>query len=181
MQAALGEPIGNRVHLDKNPNHTGLIPALLRLDPHARIIFALRDPRDVVTSCVLRSFRLTEFSAMLLDWGTACELYAAEMGAWLRYRDRIPSGQWVETRYEDMVADPMRELKRILPALGLHWDDAVTKWQDRLDGKIVNSPTQTEVRQPIYTRAIGRWRAYETHLKPHLHILRPFISAFGYN
>ena len=180
MGAALGEPIGDRVHLDKNPNHTGLIPGLLRLDPHARIVFALRDPRDVVTSCVLRTFRLTEFSAMLLDWGTACELYATEMGAWLRYRERIPHGQWVEVRYESMVADPMAQVRRVLPTLGLDWDDGVTRYRDGLKGKIVNSPTQTEVRQPIHDRAIGRWRAYRRHLGPHLHILAPFIEAFGY-
>ena len=180
MQAALNMPVGDRVHLDKNPNHTGLIPGLLRMDPHARIVFALRDPRDVVTSCVMRSFRLTEFSAMLLDWGTACELYAVEMGAWLRYRDRIPAEQWVETRYERMVADPMAELRRILPTLGLDWHDDVTTWQDRLDGKIVNSPTETEVRRPVHQRAIGRWQSYETQLRPHLPILQPFIDAFGY-
>ena len=180
MAAALGAPFADRVHLDKNPNHTGLIPALLRLDPHARIVFALRDPRDVVTSCVMRSFRPTEFSAMLMDWGTACELYATEMGAWLRYRERIPAHQWVETRYEDMVADPMAEVRRILPVLGLEWDEAILGWQKRLDGKVVNSPTQTEVRQPVHRNAVGRWQAYRQYLQPHLNVLAPFIKAFGY-
>ncbi|MEL6476245.1 MAG: sulfotransferase [Pseudomonadota bacterium] len=181
MQAALDTVLAGRVHLDKNPNHTGLLPALLRMDPAARLVIALRDPRDVVTSCVLRSFRLTEFSAMLLDWGSAAELYAAEMGAWLRYRREIDPGQWVETRYEDMVADPMGEVRRILPALGLEWDAAVTRYRDRLDGKIVNSPTQTEVRQPVHGRAVGRWRAYRRFLEPHLPVLQPFLTAFGYD
>lgn len=181
MEQVLGDAIDHRVHLDKNPNHTGLIPALLRMDPHARIIFALRDPRDVVTSCVLRTFRLTEFSAMLLDWGSAVDLYAAEMNAWLRFREQIPAAQWVETRYEDMVADPMAEVRRILPTLGLPWDEAVADYRTHTEGKIVNSPTQTEVRQPIYTRAIGRWQAYRDHLAPHLPRLAPFIRAFGYD
>ncbi|MEO1774683.1 MAG: sulfotransferase [Pseudomonadota bacterium] len=180
MEAALGEPLAGRLHLDKNPNHTGLLPGLLRLHPSARIVFALRDPRDVVTSCVLRTFRLTEFSAMLLDWGTAAELYAAEMGAWLRYRAALPAETWVETRYEDMVADPMAETRRVLGHLGLPWDDGVARYRDRLASKIVNSPTQTEVRQPIYGHAVGRWRAYRHHLEPHLPVLAPFVEAFGY-
>ncbi len=180
LQATLGEPLGRRVHVDKNPNHTGLLPALLRVDPDARIIFAVRDPRDVVTSCVLRSFRLTEFSAMLLDWGTAVELYAAEMRAWWRYRDQIDPAQWVETRYEAMVADPEREVRRILPCLQLDWDDAIRGYRDRLAGKIVNSPTQTEVRQPVHRGAVGRWRAYRRHLEPHLRTLEPFVVDFGY-
>lgn len=180
MEAARAEPIGPRLHLDKNPNHTGLLPVLLRLFPRSKTVFALRDPRDVVTSCVLRSFRLTEFSAMLLDWGTATELYAAEMGAWLRYREVIDTDSWVETRYEDMVADPMAETRRVLAALGLAWHPDVASYRDRLDGKIVNSPTQTEVRQPVYRHAIGRWQAYRRHLVPHMQRLAPFISAFGY-
>ena len=181
MAAALGSPVGDRLHLDKNPNHTGLLPALLRLHPDAKLVVALRDPRDVVTSCVLRSFRPTEFSAMLLDWGTAAELYAAEMGAWLRYRSEIDAVSWTETRYEDMVTDPMGEVQRILPTLGLGWDPAIATYRDRLKGKIVNSPTQTEVRQPIHDRAVGRWKAYRRHLDPHMHRLAPFIAAFGYD
>ncbi len=181
MEAALGQPLGGRVHLDKNPNHTGLLPGLLRLFPEGRIVFALRDPRDVVTSCVLRTFRLTEFSAMLLDWGTAAELYAAEMGAWLRYRREIDPAARVETRYEDMVADPFGEVGRLLPCLGLAWDDSITRYRERLAGKVVNSPTQTEVRRPIHDRAVGRWRAYRRHLAPHLDVLAPFVEAFGYD
>lgn len=180
MEAALGAPLGGRLHLDKNPNHTGLLPGLLRLFPQAQVVFALRDPRDVVTSCVLRSFRLTEFSAMLLDWGTAAELYAAEMGAWLRYRDQMDRGTWIETRYEDLVADQMAEVRRVLAALGLPWHDDVAGYRDRLDAKLVNSPTQTEVRAPVYGRAVGRWRAYERYLAPHLYMLEPFVAAFGY-
>src|SRR5262249_35083825 len=48
MTAALNEPIGARVHLDKNPTLTLVLPGLLRLFPEARLLIALRDPRDVV-------------------------------------------------------------------------------------------------------------------------------------
>lgn len=180
MQAALGEPIGGRLHLDKNPNHTGLLPGLLRLFPQSRLVVALRDPRDVVTSCVLRTFRLSEFSAMLLDWRSAAELYAVEMGAWLRYRAELDPRSWVETRYEDGIDDPEGEMRRVLAVLGLPWDDAVRDYRARIQHKVVNSPTQTEVRLPPHRNAIGRWRAYEPWLRPCLPILDPFIDAFGY-
>jgi tetratricopeptide (TPR) repeat protein len=180
MEAALGAPIAGRVHLDKNPNHTGLLPGLLRLFPESRLVVALRDPRDVVTSCVLRTFRLSEFSAMLLDWRSAAELYAVEMGAWLRYRAELDTGMWVETRYEDGLDDPEREMRRVLAALGLPWDAAVLGYRERIQRKVVNSPTQTEVRQAPYRTAIGRWKAYEPWLQPCLPTLAPFIEAFGY-
>lgn len=181
MEAALGTPIGGRVHLDKNPNHTGLLPGLVRLFPESRFVVALRDPRDVVTSCVLRSFRLSEFSAMLLDWRSAAELYAVEMGAWLRYRAVLDPALWVETRYEDGLDDPEGETARVLSMLGLPWDDAVRDYRARIGHKAVNSPTQTEVRLPPYRDAVGRWRAYARWLGPCLPILQPFVEAFGYD
>jgi tetratricopeptide (TPR) repeat protein len=180
MEAALGTAIAGRVHLDKNPNHTGLLPGLLRLFPDSRLVVALRDPRDVVTSCVLRTFRLSEFSAMLLDWRSAAELYAVEMGAWLRYRALLDPATWVETRYEDGIDDPETESRRVLKTLGLPWDEAMTDYRTRLRHKVVNSPTQAEVRLPPYRDAIGRWHAYEPWLRPCLPILDPFIDAFGY-
>ena len=180
MEQTLGAPMGDRIHIDKNPNHTSLLPGLLRLFPESKFIVALRDPRDVVTSCVLRTFRLTEFSSMLTSWSTACELYAVEMGAWLRYRAALQDGQWVEVRYEDTVADFERESRRAIDGLELPWDDVVLEYRERTRHKLVNSPTQTEVRQPIYTSAIGRWQHYRKHLEPHMHVLQPFIDTFGY-
>src|SRR5438046_788136 len=50
MSAALNEPIGDRIHLDKNPTLTLVIPGFLRLFSEARLLIALRDPRDVVIS-----------------------------------------------------------------------------------------------------------------------------------
>ncbi|SEA64600.1 tetratricopeptide repeat-containing sulfotransferase family protein [Rubrimonas cliftonensis] len=181
MAAALGEDLGGRLHIDKNPNHTGLLPGLLRLFPESRVVTALRDPRDVVTSCVMRTFRVTEFSAMLLDWGSAAALYAVEMGAWLRYRAALDPAQLVETRYEDGLDDFAGETRRTLAALGLPWDDAVLGYRERLADKAVNSPTQTEVRRPPHRGAVGRWRNHEARLAPHMDVLRPFVEAFGYD
>ncbi len=180
MEGALGERVGPRVHIDKNPNHTGLLPGLLRLLPESRVIVALRDPRDVVASCVLRSFRRTEFSAMLLDWGTAAELYAAEMGAWLRCREALAPERWVEIRYEDVVADLEGQARRAVSALGVPWDPAVLRYREGLPGRAVHSPTQWEVRAPVHAGAIGRWRGYRRHLEPHLGVLAPYVQAFGY-
>ena len=181
MEETLGASLAGQVLLDKNPNHTSLLPAFLRLFPEGRIVLVLRDPRDVVTSAVLRTFALTEFSAMLLDWGTATELYASEMACWLQLRPHLASESWVEIRYEDVVADLGREARRAVGALGLPWDDVVLDYRRGIATKLVNSPTQTEVRQPVTDRAIGRWRHYEPELAPHLDRLAPFVRAFGYD
>lgn len=180
MEGALGEPLAGRVHLDKNPNHTSLLPGLFRLFPESRFIVALRDPRDVIVSCVMRSFRLTEFSAAMLSWRGACEMYAFEMGAWLRAREALPADSFVEVRYEDTVADLEREARRALATLGLEWRDDVRRYRELAARKVVNSPTQGEVRRAIYTTSIGRWKHYARQLDPHMPLLQPFIERFGY-
>ena len=73
-----------------------------------------------------------------------------------------------------------RQARRALEFLNLPWDPAVLAYRDRLQTKPVNSPTYEAVRQPLYTRAIGRWRNYEKHFSPHLDCLQPLIKAFGY-
>ena len=50
MEYLLGEPIGGRMHLDKNPAYNLMVPLMLRIFPEARLIVALRDPRNVVLS-----------------------------------------------------------------------------------------------------------------------------------
>jgi tetratricopeptide (TPR) repeat protein len=179
MEAALGEPLGGRVHLDKNPNHTSLIVGLYRLFPESKFLVALRDPRDVVVSAYLRNFNLTEFSASFLTWGGTCLMYGFEMGTWLRLRD-VMTGNWLEVKYEDTVTDLEAQARRAMTFLGLPWDESVLRYRERSTGKVVNSPTRNEVREPVYARAMGRWRNYEKYLAPYLERLEPYVRALGY-
>ena len=179
MEAALGEPIAGRVHLDKNPNHTSLMAGLFRLFPESRFIVALRDPRDVLVSVYLRNFNLTEFSACFLTWGSSCLIYGFEMTVWLRMREMLQDN-WLEVRYEDVVQDLEGQARRTLSFLGLEWDPAVLRYLELSPQKVVNSPSHDTVRQPVHGQAVGRWRHYARHIEPYLDRLKPFLSAFGY-
>jgi hypothetical protein len=46
------------------------------------------------------------------------------MGAFAQARAAHPAGQWIDVRYEDLVADPRKELTRVLEVLGLDWSPA---------------------------------------------------------
>ncbi len=46
-------------------------------------------------------------------------------------------------------------------------------------GKRVRSPTYADVTQPVYKRALGRWRNYQKYLEPCLDRLEPFVKALG--
>jgi hypothetical protein len=181
MEYLLDEPIGGRMHLDKNPSYNLTIPLVLRVFAEARLIIALRDPRDVVLSCYLRYLPVNNVSVRFLDVERTADRYALDMAAWLKFRELV-GVPWCEVRYEDTVADAERQARRALDTLGLSWDNQVLNYRQRLvDAKQITSPTYEAVAEPIYTRAIGRWKNYERLLEPALSTLEPIIREFGYD
>ncbi len=179
MEQLLGEPVGDRIHLDKNPALTLMLPAIVRLFPEMKLIIALRDPRDVVISCFLRYLPLNPVSFWFLTLEGTARRYALDMRGWLKYRGMIHA-PWMEVRYEDMVADLPAEARRAIAFLGLPWDESVLHYRQRASAKPVLSPTYADVTKPVYGKAVGRWKHYEAHLAPVFETLAPFVSAFGY-
>jgi tetratricopeptide (TPR) repeat protein len=180
MEYLLGEPIGGRLHLDKNPAYNLTIPLVLRTLPEARLIVALRDPRDVVLSCYLRYLPLNAVSVRFLDPLRTAQRYALDMTAWLRFRQMIDT-PWCEIRYEDTVGDVEGQARRALATLDLPWNGQVLNYRQRLaDSKRVTSPSYEAVAKPIYTGAIGRWRNYQRLMEPTLATLELFVREFGY-
>jgi len=179
MEAALNEPIHDRVHLDKNPTLTLLIPGMLRLFPEARLLIALRDPRDVVISCFMQYLPLNPNSVCFLTLERTARRYAHDMGIWRKLREMICS-PWLEVRYENTVGQLEQEARRTFEFLKLPWESQVLNYRDRLKEKAVSSPTYEAVSKPIYSSAIGRWKNYQKYLEPCLEVLQPCIEAFGY-
>ena len=179
MAAALNEPIGERVHLDKNPTMTPVLPGMLRLFPESRLLVALRDPRDVVISCFMQYLPLNTNSVCFLTLERTAQRYANDMGIWLRLREQV-CAPWLEVKYEHCVSDLETEARRVLDFLELPWMPEVLEYRERLKNKAVSSPTYEAVSKPLYRFAIGRWRNYQKYLEPCLAILEPLARTFGY-
>jgi tetratricopeptide (TPR) repeat protein len=179
MEGALRQPIGDRLLVDKNPELTMLLPLVARVFPDMKIVFALRDPRDVVMSCFMQRLPLNPVSVHYLTLEGTARKYAATMNAWLKIRPMLKN-PWIEVRYEDTVTDVERQARSILDFLGLPWNDAVLDFHRRAQRKHIHSPTYEAVTKPIYQSSVGRWRNYAAQLQPCMHILQPFLSAFGY-
>ena len=181
MEEAMDEPIGNRVHIDKNPSHTLFIPAITRLFPETQFLVALRDPRDVVVSCYFQYLPLNPNSVCFLSWDSTARRFALDMGIWLRLRKQLDSGSWLEVRYEDVVEDLPATAARALQFLQLPWDYSVLGYRDRLSTKTVHSPTYLDVVQPIHRRPMGRWKNYARWIEPCMPTLAPLIKGLGYD
>ena len=85
------------------------------------------------------------------------------------WRAVLPSGRMLEVRYEDVIADLEGQARRIIAWCGLPWDDRCLAFHAA--SRPVRTASATQVRQPIYTSAVGRWRVYEQHLGPLLRAL----------
>jgi tetratricopeptide (TPR) repeat protein len=176
----LGQPVGKRLLIDKNPSLTSLIPAVIRVFPEAKFLVALRDPRDVCLSCFMQPlFPTNRISSTYQTLEATVSDYALTMGFWQALKPIMPN-PFLEVRYEDLVDDLESVARRTLEFLEVPWDDRVLDFQKHTRNKLVRSPTYAEVRKPVTNRAIGRWRNYEEYLEPYLPVLEPFVKAFGY-
>lgn len=173
-----GEPTA-RILLDKNPSPTMSLNVWLRVFPELKVIIALRDPRDVVISCFFLNIMLNATNVNFLSLERTAKHYADLMDVWLRMRE-LGGFDWIETRYEDVVANLEAEGKRVTEFLGLAWHPDQARYRETSRRKFLFAPTYHDVTQPVYTRAVGRWERYAESLEPIQSRLAPYCRAFGY-
>jgi hypothetical protein len=178
-EAHLGEPIGSRLLVEKDPSLTPDLPVAARLFPHGQVIFPLRDPRDVCISYFFTLIPLAATSAASLDLRLTAEFCAHSLAMWQQWKNKLPLPLY-ENRYETLVSNPEVETRRLLEFLELPWTRNVLEFHARSSPKGIRTPTYADAAQPIHQKAIGRWRNYEKYLKPHLSLLKPHLRAFGY-
>ncbi|HXA45195.1 MAG TPA: sulfotransferase, partial [Candidatus Angelobacter sp.] len=167
------------VLLDKNPSLTVLLPQWLRVFPQLKVIIALRDPRDVVLSCFFLNPVLNATNMNFLSFERTARHYADLMDVWLRMRE-LGGFAWREVRYEDIVENLEPEGRKATEFLGLSWDAAQNRYYETARRKFLFAPTHHEVRQPLYRRAVDRWKNYAEALEPIQAKLAPYCRAFGY-
>jgi tetratricopeptide (TPR) repeat protein len=148
--------------VDKLPDNMILIGLITRLFPRARIIYCSRDPRDISLSCYFQLFvdGAQHFSYDLADCGKRCREIERLAAHWLQL---LPH-HMIEINYEALVGDLEGQSRRLIDFLGLKWEPSCLDFH-RTE-RTVATVSHWQVRQPIYTSSIGRWRKYEKHLEP---------------
>jgi hypothetical protein len=179
LSREFNEPLAAQVLLDKNPSLTGALHLGLRLFPELKVIIALRDPRDVVISCFFQNLMLTPTNANFLSLERTATHYANLMDVWLRLRE-LGGFDWIETRYEDVVANLESEGRRATQFLGLSWHPNQARHRETASKKFLFAPTFSDVAKPVYSTAVGRWKNYAEALAPIQERLAPYCRAFGY-
>jgi Flp pilus assembly protein TadD len=162
--------------LPLNIVHLGLAKLLF---PKAKILVALRDPRDACLSCFMQKFEINHAMANFLELRTTGLAYAAVMGLWQHYRAGFDDS-WMEYRYESLVENFDDTVTQILDFIGVGWHEDISDYRQAAKQRVVTTPSYRDVTAPLNDRALARWRRYEQDLAPILPVLEPFVDDFGY-
>jgi tetratricopeptide (TPR) repeat protein len=176
----LSGPREGRTIIDKHPLHMARMPLVHRLFPGAKTVLVERHPCDAVLSCFMANFQINGAMRSFTDLEEAARTYDAVFDAWTRAETLLPIDVH-RIRYERMVADLEGEMRGLLAFLGLPWDDKVLDNRASASRRDhVRTASYSQITEPIYTRASGRWQRYRAHLEPVLPILAPWAERMGY-
>lgn len=170
---------GASIVVDKYPLNIVVLPLIKRVFPNAKIIFALRDPRDVVLSCFQQRFSINAAMAQFLELDRAAAYYDQVMALFELCRARLALDLH-QVRYEDVVADLEAASRELCAFLGVPFEAAMLNYRETALKRDIATPSARQVIEPLYNRSINRWRRYEEELKPVLPVLAPWAERYGY-
>jgi tetratricopeptide (TPR) repeat protein len=138
--------------------------------PNATILHSVRDPVDTCLGCFRQLFRTgNETTYDLRDIGEQYVRYRELMAHW----DTVLPGRVIDVVHEDLVSDPHAKIRWLIEgACKLKWDDNCLRFHQTK--RAVRTASVAQVRQPIFSSALQRWRKYADHLGPLLEALGPF-------
>jgi tetratricopeptide (TPR) repeat protein len=144
--------------VDKMPDnylHLGLLAVLF---PRAKFIHCRRDLRDVAVSCWMTNFRHIRWASDPDHIATRFQDYRRLDGHW---RQVLPV-EVLEVEYEETVADLEGVARRLVAFCGLEWEPACLAFHQ--SKRPVRTASVSQVRQPVYTGSVARWKHYEQAL-----------------
>ena len=158
----------DRVVIDKMPENFKLVGLAAVLMPNLKVVHVRRDPRDVCFSIWKLQFN-NEGHAYGNRFEDLAHYYRVHEELIAHWKAIFP-GLIHTVRYEELVADPEIEGKRLVEHCGLDWSPDLLDFSG--SGRAVRTASATQVREGLNTKGVGRWRAYSDRLGPLMDALR---------
>jgi tetratricopeptide (TPR) repeat protein len=144
---------------DKLPNNFSHVGFLHLILPNAKIINARRHPLDSILGSYKQLFGKGQNFTYDMD---ELVMYYQQYHEIMRHWHRVLPGKVLDVHYEETVGDLESQVRRILAHCGLPFEEACLRFHET--NRAVRTASSEQVRQPLYTRALGTWRHYEKHL-----------------
>lgn len=136
--------------------------------PKSRFVIVRRDPRDNLLSIYKNKFP-DDTHLYAYDQRDLAAFYDTFVDMIEFWRERVPDW-FYEVQYEELVANPEEETRKLIAACGLDWEDACLSFHE--NKRKVETLSVYQVRQPISKGSVKAWERYEKELKPMLDALK---------
>jgi hypothetical protein len=171
------EQVGRPRIGEKSPLHARTVDRIRTVLPEAKFIHIHRDPRDVVASMLDMDWTRGTVRGLARSWvKTLCEH--------LRCLRTLPGEVYTGVRFETLVAEPERELRRLCVFLGEQFDDAMLRFHERTEAGFSDEEAawKEQTRAPLSDKSIGRFRRDLTprQIAQIERIAGPLLERFGY-
>ncbi len=155
---------------DKSLLNFAFLPVILNVFPEARLVHCRRNPLDTCLSIFFTDFKATyDYTNNLDDIGQYFCLYDQVMDKW----NALMPDSMFDARYEDFLDDQEETTRRLLEHCGLSWNSACMNFYET--DRQVSTPSDWQVRLPIFSTSKDRWEHYEKHLTELIRTLRSCI------
>jgi hypothetical protein len=145
---------------DKMPHNFYYLGLAQLLFPGARVIHCVRNPLDTGLSIYFQDLNAGHpYQRSLFDIGVHYHQYKRLMGHW----KQVLSLPILEVSYEELISEQEIVTRRMLEFCELEWDDRCLKFHKA--GRTVRTASYDQVRQPLYSTSVARWKNYEHHLQ----------------
>jgi len=158
---------GKPMVTDKMPQNFQMLGLIHLAFPKAPIVHIRRNPLDTCISIYTTAYQ--ESPAFAHDRDSIVFAYKQYRRLMAHWRKVLPASQFLEIDYEELVTDPEPIIRKLLAFCKLPWSEECLS-PDRNE-RLVTTPSLWQVRQPINTTAIERWRVYEPWLGPFRQLL----------
>jgi tetratricopeptide (TPR) repeat protein len=167
------------VFVDKLPLNSVALPLIAKLFPDAKVLFAVRDPRDVVFSCFRRRFGMSHQMYELVTLEKAAAYYDAVMTLSAAYR-RAVDLELHDMRYEALARDFVEGARGLCAVVGVDYDANMENFVSLARERHIDTPSAAQLARGVSDRS-GHWRNYREYLSPVMPILAPWVERYGYN
>jgi hypothetical protein len=171
--------VSSKIFVDKQPSLTLYLPLIKRLFPNAKVLFCIRDPRDVVLSCFRRSFTMNGTIFQYTQIDSLAKFYASTMDLGHLYFEKIAQPVHRHS-HEFLISNFDEEVAAICKFLGVTPTADMRNFVETAKARDIRTPSAKQVRAGLNASGVGYWRNYERHLQGPIATLGPWIERFGY-
>ena len=169
-----------KIIIDKFPFQTVCLPLINLLFPNAKIIFTHRNPYDTVLSCFQQSFEPNNAMSNFRSIESTSKIYDLTMNMWIDYKMKLKLN-FITSKYEDLIDDFNKHISGILNFLEVKWDENIKNYRHTaFKREKINTPSSSQVVQPLYKSSINKWKNYEKHFKNSNQYLDKWTTYFEY-